>query len=59
MFSSCLEESDIDISDEIYNQLIETFMSEADTDDDGAITYEELVAQFKSYPDLLPNMSLG
>lgn len=58
MFASSLREANIDISDDVYERLIETFMSEADTDDDGMITYEELRDQFKAYPELLPNMTL-
>ncbi|XP_071826434.1 NADPH oxidase 5-like isoform X2 [Apostichopus japonicus] len=59
MFASSLKEANIDISDDVYERLIETFMSEADSDDDGMITYEELRDQFKAYPELLPNMTLN
>lgn len=59
IFSTSLADSSISITDGDYTGLVESFMSETDTDGDGAITFEELLAQFNKYPGLLPNMTFN
>lgn len=59
ILSSSLADASISITDEDYTRLIENFISETDTDDDGAITYDELLAQFQKYPQLFENLSLN
>ncbi|KAJ8036007.1 NADPH oxidase 5 [Holothuria leucospilota] len=59
LFSSSLSQSDISITDKEYKQLIDSFMMEADADNDGVITFKELLSQFKKYPELLPNLPLN
>lgn len=58
MLSSSLADSNISITDADYDKLLEEFTAEVDEDQDGTISYEEMLQQFKKYPDLLPNMSL-
>ncbi|XP_071825647.1 NADPH oxidase 5-like isoform X1 [Apostichopus japonicus] len=59
MLSSSLADSNISITDADYDKLLEEFTAEVDEDQDGTISYEEMLQQFKKYPDLLPNMSLN
>lgn len=58
ILSTSLAESNISITDADYDRLVESFTAEVDTDNDGTISFEELVEQFQKYPQLLPNMAL-
>ena len=58
MLGACVTESNLTISDEEMNQLVEALLKAADKDHDGTITFDELAEQLQKYPGLIDNLTI-
>ncbi len=56
---SCMEESSIKLSDKDIDDLTTALFEDADTDQNGAISFEELVAELDKHPDVRDNLTMG
>ena len=53
-----MTESNLTISDEQMNQLVEALLKASDKDQDGTITFDELAEQLQKYPGLIDNLTI-
>ena len=58
VLGACVTESDLTISDEQMNQLVNALLKAADKDQDGVITFDELAGQLQKYPGLTDNLTI-
>ena len=53
-----MTESELTISDEQLNQLVDALLRSADKDEDGVITFDELAQELQKYPNLIENLTI-
>lgn len=58
VLKSCVEESKIKFDDQQINELAEIFFEEADADNDGMISYEEMEQFLTKYPGVAENLTI-
>ena len=59
MLLSCMEESSMKLSDKDINDLTQALFDDADTDQSGSISFEELVAELDKHPGVRDNLTMG
>ncbi|XP_033121343.1 NADPH oxidase 5-like [Anneissia japonica] len=59
VLKSCMAESAIQLSDETLHELTSVLFHEADEDDSGSITFDELQNQLTKYPDITENLTVS
>lgn len=55
----CTSESTLHFSDENLNELTRVLFEDADEDNSGTITFEELKAQLEKHPGVIENLTIG
>lgn len=58
VLKSCMGESTLKFSDDKLDELTRTLIEDADVDNSGTITFEELQAQLDKYPGVIENLTI-
>ena len=59
VLESCMEESALQLSASVLDDLTDALFEAADEDDSGTISFEELRQELEKYPDVMENMTIG
>ena len=57
MLKSCMGESALQFSDDQLNELTRTLLEEADADNSGSLTFDELQSALNRHPGLVENLT--
>ena len=58
VLKSCMGESTLQFSDDKLDELTRALIEDADVDNSGTITFEELQAQLDKYPGVIENLTI-
>ena len=58
VLKSCMGESTLQFSDDKLDELTKALIEDADVDNSGTITFEELQAQLDKYPGVIENLTI-
>ena len=58
VLKSCMGESTLHFSDEKLDELTRALLEDADVDNSGTITFEELQAELDKYPGVIENLTI-
>ncbi|XP_071942541.1 NADPH oxidase 5-like [Antedon mediterranea] len=59
VISSCMEESRIQLTDDVIDQLTDALFQSADTDASGSISFDELRVELQKNPEVMENMTIS
>lgn len=59
VLESCMEESALQLSASVLDDLTDALFEAADQDESGTISFEELRQELEKYPDVMENMTIG
>ncbi|XP_038057987.1 NADPH oxidase 5-like [Patiria miniata] len=59
VLESCMEESALQLSSSVLDELTDALFEAADEDGSGAISFDELRRELEKYPDVMENMTIG